>query len=256
MENVKPLDSSDFQVLIKKYSRFLIEIRKRLIFTVLAFVAGTTIGFIYFQNIIRLLVDVLSLKGVNVVFTSPFQFINLSISCGVATGLIIAFPLIIIQLMSFLRPALRPREYKMVLGLLPLCILLFIAGFSLGALIMKWQIEIFLNQSMSLGIGNVLDISHLLSVIIITSTLMGLVFQTPIILLLLLRIGILKHPNVSKARPWVYLGSFVFAILLPPDSILADVFLSLPLVILFELTLILDKILERKRTVQTVMKGV
>lgn len=247
MENIKSLDSPEIQAVISKYSRFLVEIKKRLIFTVLTFVAGTVIGFIYFQSIIRLLVDVLSLKGVNVVFTSPFQFINLSISCGIATGLIVVFPLIIIQLMSFLKPALRPREYKMVLGLLPLSLLLFVAGFFLGALIMKWQIEIFLNQSLLLGIGNMLDITHLLSVIIITSVLMGLIFQTPIVLLLLLRIGILKHPNIAKARPWVYLGSFIFAVLLPPDSILADVLLALPLIVLFELTLLLNKLLEKKK---------
>ena len=112
---------------------------------------------------------------------------------------------------------------------------------------MKWQIEIFLNRSVSLGIGNILDISSLLTTVIITSALMGIGFQFPLVLLLLMRIGIIKPHQLSKARKWVYLGSFLFAILLPPDSILADVLLSLPLIILFEITLILNRIFERRK---------
>ncbi len=100
---------------------------------------------------------------------------------------------------------------------------------------------------MSLGIGNVLDISRLLSTVFLTSVFMGIGFQFPLVLLLLMRIGIIKHTHLSKQRMWIYLGSFIFAVLLPPDSILADVLLSLPLIILFELTILLHRISERKR---------
>ena len=135
----------------------------------------------------------------------------------------------------------------MVVRFLPFSIFLFLIGFSIGAVIMKWQIEIFLARSVSLGIGNILDISGLLTTVFLTSAFMGIGFQFPIVLLLLLRIGIIKHHALSKKRLWIYLGSFIFALLLPPDSILADIFLSLPLIILFEFTLILNRILEKKR---------
>lgn len=205
------------------------------------------VGFIFYEQIIKFLIDLLSLKGINIVFTSPFQFINLSISCGVATGLVVAFPVLIAQVLSFLRPALRWKEYKTVVRFLPFSIFLFLIGFTFGAIIMKWQIEIFLTRSVSLGIGNVLDISHLLSTVLITSALMGVGFQFPLILLLLMRMGIIDRRQLSKKRPWVYLGSFIFALLLPPDSILADILLTLPLIILFEFTLMLNHLLQRKK---------
>jgi sec-independent protein translocase protein TatC len=135
----------------------------------------------------------------------------------------------------------------MVVRFLPFSIILFLIGFIFGALIMKWQIEIFLNRSISLGIGNILDISHLLSTVLLTSTLMGIGFQFPIILLLLMRMGIINSQQLSKQRRWVYLGSFIFAVLLPPDSILADILLSLPMIIIFEITLMLNHVFERKR---------
>lgn len=231
---------------LSKYSPYLLEIRKRILFILAVFAVAAFLGFVFYERIIKFLIDILSLKGINIVFTSPFQFINLAISCGVASGLVLVFPFLIYQILIFLRPALRKGEFKMLVGFLPFSIILFLSGFSFGFLIMKWQIEIFLTKSLSLGIGNILDISHLISTVLIVSALMGVAFQFPIILFLLMRIGIIKYSQLVKHRLWVYLGSFIFAILLPPDSILADVLLSLPLIVLFELTLILIKKTEAK----------
>lgn len=246
MANIKPVNSSQFKEIIEKYSPFFVEARKRLVVTIVIFVTSCFLGFFFYENIIRFLIGFLGLKGINIVFTSPFQFINLALSCGVATGLIISLPLLVFQILSFLRPALKNTEFKTVLDFLPFSFLLFLFGFLSGALIMKWQIEIFLERSISIGIGNILDISRLLTTVLLTSTFMGVGFQFPIVLLLLLRMGLTSRKQLASKRKWVYLGSFIFALLLPPDSILADVILSMPLIILYELTLLLDKFFERK----------
>lgn len=136
----------------------------------------------------------------------------------------------------------------MIVGFLPLTIILFIAGFSFGIAIMKWQIQLFLSNSQSLGIGNILDITNFLSTVLLVSGIMGITFQFPIVLFLLMRIGVLKHSQMSKQRLWVYLGSFIFSILLPLDSILADVLITLPVIIMFETTLLLNKLFERRKS--------
>jgi len=244
----KLIDSPELEAAINKYSPFLMEVKKRLFFIASIFVIAMIVGFAFYEQIVMFLVKFLSLQGVNIVFTSPFQFINLAISSGVATGLVAAFPLIIAQFLSFLKPALRKKEYKLVMNLLPFSIFLFLLGFIFGAIIMRWQVQIFLARSVSLGIGNVLDISRLLSVVMITSALMGVGFQFPILLLILMHFGIIKRHQLAKQRPWVLLGSFIFAMFLPPDSILADFLLSLPLVILFEITLLLNRIFESRKS--------
>lgn len=246
MNNIKPLASSDLAKIITKYSPYAKEVRKRVFVTLSIFAVATVLGFFYYENIIRLLIRALSLEGINIVFTSPFQFINLAVSCGVVTGLIVAFPVFVFQVLYFLKPALKRKEFVSLTRLLPFSLILFLIGFTFGALIMKWQIEIFLNRAVSLGIGNILDISGLLSTVFVTSALMGIGFQFPIVLLLFLRIGLIQPRQLRKYRRWVYLGSFMFALLLPPDSILADIILSLPLIILFEFTLILHKTLNSK----------
>ena len=246
MEDTPLIESSELKSAIDKYSPFLAEAKKRLIFTLCVFATATLTGFFFYEKIIRFLVDILSLEGINIVFTSPFQFISLAISCGIAFGLIVSFPLLVVQILSFLKPALRKIEYKMVIRLLPLSFLLFLTGLIFGFFIMKWQIKIFLDRSLALGIGNILDISRLLTTVLMTSVLMGIGFEFPILLNLLLRLGVVKRQQLTKIRPWIYLGSFVFAILLPADSILADILLSVPLIILFEITLILSKIQKEK----------
>jgi len=246
VENIGPLDSPEFKAFIKKYSSFLAELRRRIIFTLIFFLAAMFGGFVFYEQIIKFLIDILSLEGVNIVFTSPFQFINLAITCGVATGIVLSLPLLVIQILYFLKPALQRKEFKLVVRFLPFCFLLFITGFIFGAYIMKWQIEIFLTRSISIGIGNVLDVSNLLTTVVMTSVFMGVGFQFPIVLLLLLRLGIIKPKHLSRQRRWIYLGSFLFAILLPPDSILADVVLAMPLIVLFELTLMINRVYAKK----------
>ena len=240
MESIKPLEPSQLDAVIDRFSPFVKEVRRRLLFSVAVFVVTTLVGFIFYEKIIKFLIDILGLKGINIVFTSPFQFINLATSCGITVGLVFVSPLLVSQVMSFLKPALKKKEFRKIVGFLPFSIFLFLIGFTFGILIMKWQIQISLAKSISLGIGNILDISRLLTTVLLTSALMGLGFQFPIVLLLLMFIGVINRQQLGKLRPWVYLGSFIFAIVLPPDSVLADVLLALPFIFLFELTLLLN----------------
>lgn len=214
--------------------------------TLLVFAIATIGGFFFYEQILGVLIKAFSLDGINIVFTSPFQFINLAISCGVATGILVAFPLFIYEIVMFLRPALMRGEFRAILQSLPLSLVLFLVGFIFGLIIMKWQIEIFLNRSSSLGIGNILDVSSLLTTVFLTSALMGLGFQFPIILLILMRLKLLDRKMLSKIRPWVYLASFVFVLFLPPDSLIADFVLALPFIGLFELALFLNRVQDRR----------
>lgn len=233
---------------LNRFSPFLAEVRRRILITLTVFLLASFAGFAFYENIIRFLIGTLALGDTNIVFTSPFQFINLAVSCGLATGVVVVLPLVVIQILSFLKPALKNTEFNLIVRFLPFSVILFVVGFVFGAGIMKWQIDIFLSRATSLGIGNVLDISSLLSVVLLTSVLMGIGFQFPIILLILMRLGVISHTQLARQRKWVYLASFVFTLFLPPDSILADVVLAMPFILSFEVTLIINRVLERRRT--------
>jgi len=231
---------------IQLYFPFLMEVRRRLLFTVSVFLIASILGFFYYEPIIRFVISLINLEGVNIVFTSPFQFVNLAISSAFLVGIVVAFPLIIFQILSFLKPALKPKEFKLIIYFLPLGLLLFVFGFIFGFFIMRYVINLFYVKSLELEIGNLLDISSLLSQILVTSSLMGLAFQYPLVLTVLFRLGVVKLKMIEHQRPFVYLIILIFAALLPPTDILSLVLLSLPLAILFETTLILNKLFLRR----------
>jgi sec-independent protein translocase protein TatC len=107
---------------------------------------------------------------------------------------------------------------------------------------MKYVISLFYEKSVELQIGNYLDISFLLSKIVLTGILMGLAFQFPIVLTVLMRLKVVRYKDFVKQRIFAWSLSLIFAALLPPTDLLSLALLTLPLVMLFELTLILNRV--------------
>jgi sec-independent protein translocase protein TatC len=225
-----------------KFYPYLLEIRKRLLFVGSIFLVASIVGFFLYQNIITFVLNFFSLEGVNIVFTTPFQFFTLALSCGLVFGVIVIIPVLIFQLLNFLKPALEKREYRIIVNILPLAFVLVAAGFVYGVFVMKYLLQIFYQASVNLRVGNVLDIEKFLSNILMTGLLMGVAFLFPIVMTILMLLKIIKHSFFDKSRLYAYLIFVVFVILLPPPDLLSDAVLFMPLVLLFELTLILNRI--------------
>jgi sec-independent protein translocase protein TatC len=219
-----------------KYLSYLLEIRKRLLFVVSLFIVASAVGFIYYQKIISLFLGFFKLEGVNIVFTSPFQFFALALNSAFIVGFVISLPILIYQLLDFLKPALSPKEYRKIITLLPLAILLFAGGFIYGAAMIKYVLQIFYQVSTSLQIGNILDVQNFLSKVLSTGLLMGVAFLFPIVMTILMRLELASYKFFTDQRPIAYAIATIFVILLPPGDLRSDLFLVAPLVSLFELT--------------------
>jgi len=225
-----------------KYYPYLLEIRKRFLFVGSLFVIASIVGFAFYQKILTLILDFFSLEGVNIVFTTPFQFFTLALNCGLIVGVAVIVPILIFQLLSFLKPALQKKEYRIIVNILPLALVLLVAGFVYGVMVMKLLMQIFYQTSLSLQIGNMLDVENFLSKVLMTGLLMGIAFLFPIVMTVLMLLNVIKHSFFEKQRIYAYLISVIFVLLLPPPDLISDIILFAPLVILFELTLILNRI--------------
>lgn len=224
-----------------KYLPYLDELRKKMVWSVIIFLVTGVLGIIFSTKILNIFLKMFNFSGVNIVMTSPAQLVDLSIYTGLMVGIICLAPFLLYQLISFFKAAFTKKEYKLIKKIIPISLGLFLFGLVFGAWITQFVIVIFSNFSASFNVSNIWDIQKFFSQVIVTAILMGFVFEMPLILTVLIRMGIIKRRFLAKQRRYVYAAIVVFAVVLPPTDILSLVFITLPLFFLFEITLLLNQ---------------
>jgi sec-independent protein translocase protein TatC len=236
---------NELQKSIAKYGVYFEELRRRLFSLVKIFAVVFVAGIFSIGPILRLLIKYSSSIGVTVVATSPFQMVNLAMSVGFFIACIVTIPIFIYHLYSFLKPALLPKELKFFILSLPVGLGLFIFGFLYSSVMLYYAIKFISIANTSFGVVNYWDVSSFLSQVIMASIFFGLVFEFPIILTFIIRVGLLKVKYLRKNRRFAYAFIFIFVGLLPPPDIFTTFIQALPLVVLYEITIILNSIFSR-----------
>ncbi len=225
--------------LIYECQLYLTEARKRLLSTFIIFALAFLVGFTFFRQMIEWFFKIFNLGEVQIIITSPFQVFNLAVNTGLFLAIIASTPILIFSLVSFIRPALRKKERKLILPLLVSSLILFIVGFVFGLLLMRWVVLGFSQVFLTDKISNFWDIELFLSQILLTSAFLGLIFQFPLVLFFLVKLDLVKIKALKEKRPLIIVGAFVGVALLPPADGFSLVLMVLPVLILFELTLFL-----------------
>ena len=151
------------------------------------------------------------------------------------------FPYITYTLFSFIAPGLTKKEKKKILLSVPLSIFLFLSGFLYGIGIFYYGLEFLARLNMALGVANIWDLGMFISQIFLTASLLGILFEFPIFLTLLIRLGIFSVQFLRSKRKIAVLTVFVFVALLPPTDGISLIAMSVPLIGLYEATLLLNK---------------
>lgn len=219
------------------YYDYIEEIRKRLYRVAIIFFIFFIIAFIKAGAILKWIIGIFNLKDVAIVTTSPFQFLDLATKIGAYSGLFICMPFVIYYVYDFLKDGLSEREKKLFFVLLPTGLILFTMGFMYCFGILFFYLNTVSVLNLSFGIQNVWDINTFLSQVIIASICFGLVFQFPIILTFLIRIGMLNIDTLRNNRLYIICGIFIFVGFLPPPEIFSTLIQAFPLITLYQLTL-------------------
>lgn len=225
---------------IERFTPYLEEIQKKLFQVLVIFFSFGLIGAINYQPILRFVMRLFNLSGVNLVMTSPYQFISLAVNTGLTIGVAAALVPLLIHFINFMRPALSPSEYHLISRMIPTSVILFIVGFIFGVWVVQFVISLFSKTTLEFAIGNLWDIGHFFSQIILTGLILALVFQLPIVVTILLRFKIVKYDVLVKQRRYVYALLLLIAALMPPTDILSLILLTVPPLLLFEIALVLN----------------
>ncbi len=224
------------------------ELRKRIILTLAAFLLSLCGSFVYVQNIYAWLIRDLD-HELAVLGPSEILWVYFMISGVVAIALTI--PVAAHQIWLFVKPALSKKERKITLSYIPGLFILFITGLSFGYFVVYPTVLSFL-LSLSEGQFQTMFTSEKYFKFIINLTLpFGVLFEIPLVVMFLTSLDVINPMFLSKARKLSYFLLVVVSILITPPDFMSDILVTVPLLILYECSVTLSKIVYRKKLKQS-----
>ena len=230
----------------------LIELRRRLLYCVVAIVAAFGACYYFAEDIFAILVRPLLKAGQSrLIYTQIFEAFFVQVKVAFFAAMMIAFPVIANQLWQFVAPGLYRREKRALLPFLFATPLLFAAGASMAYFIAIPTALHFL-LSFQGNVGGVTQealpaIGNYLSFVMQFLFAFGLAFLLPVLLMLLERAGIVTRRQLIGARRYAIVGATAIAAVLTPPDLLSQILLAVPLCVLYEVAIIGIWFTERSR---------
>ena len=225
-------------------SSHLLELRTRLIRVLICLgilsVAGIPFASQIYAFVASPLLDILPVGSSMIAtqVTSPFMA---PLKLVLFTALLVTMPYLFYEIWMFMSPGLYKNEKSFVAPLMVSTILLFSAGVAFAYLVVLPIIFKFFIGVAPESIQVMTDINQYLSFVIKLIFAFGIAFEIPVATFLLIRTGIAKKESLVKARPYLIILFFVIGMLLTPPDIFSQLFLAIPMWILFELGLLFSK---------------
>lgn len=172
-------------------------------------------------------------------------------------GLVVSFPYVFYQIWSFIKPGLKQREKKMVNGLVFYVSLLFFLGILFGYFIVApLSVQFFGSYQISKQIENNFTIGSYMSTIFSTVFYSGLFFLLPVVSYILTKIGLINVSFLIKYRKHAIVAILILAAIITPPDIASQIIVSIPIIILYEIGILVSKRAERlaKKEAQTIQE--
>jgi sec-independent protein translocase protein TatC len=176
----------------------------------------------------------IQMKFQNTAVTGQFM---MSLSVSLMLGFILAFPYVLWELWKFIKPALRPSEIKMANGIVFWCSVLFFSGVAFSYFIVApYTINFFGNYKLSPMFENIITIDNYYDTMSNMILALGIVFELPILVYFLSRIGILTPEFLRAKRRYAFIILFILAEIITPPDLFSCLLVFIPLYILFEIS--------------------
>lgn len=224
------------------------ELRWRVIYSLIGIVIGTIIAWIFIDFFIeQILLLPAKESGLKLQNLKPFGQLFLYFQVAIIIGLILSFPNVVYQIWKFIAPALRQKEKKYIKWIVIFTTFCFLVGVVFAYFVMLPLTLKFAAQFGSPTIENNFSIDEYLSIILSIILGAGLVFELPMLSFFLSSIGILTPKFMRKYRRHSIVAIMILAAVLTPGTDpVSQLLLAIPLVILYEISILVSKIFQRK----------
>jgi sec-independent protein translocase protein TatC len=231
------------------------ELRSRLIKATLAVILFGIVGFVFRNEIIEFLTNSMyeaaertGAEATRATYTRPTDPLFVPLRIAVMTGVVLAAPVWIYQVWAFITPALYRNERRWAAAVIGAAVPMFGAGVAIALWIMPRAWEFLLSFTPTDLITNLIPFEEYLSFVIRIVMVFGIGFLLPIFVVLLNAVGVLRYETLASARRWVIVGIFAFgAVATPTGDPFTLIMLSTPMWLLFEVAIVVCRILDRRR---------
>jgi sec-independent protein translocase protein TatC len=228
------------------------ELRWRLLWGLLAIALGALAGFalVMYFDVLGILIEPIQpfLEGTKLKYLSPTDPFFITIQLALLVGFLLALPVLAYQVWGFLAPALLPSERRVIIPSLYLGLVLFAIG-----VLMAYQLVLPMTLRFTMGfqtesLEQSIVVGEYLSVVTRLLLAFGIVFELPIVILILSVLGVVTPEFLaSKRRHAIVAITVLSAVITPGDVITVTLMMMVPLVFLYEVSIVLSRIVTRKR---------
>lgn len=225
----------------------LTELRKRLIITLGIFVITLMIGFYFSTDILN------ALKSHEVASKVEWNIFNYTdgiiiyLQCAMIVALAFTVPVAMLQAWFFMRPGLSQKELKGTFIFIPAAFVLFVIGVAFAYIVLfPIMMQFMTNINESIGATETYGMKQYFSFMFGIIIPVAIIFEMPVIIPFLTKIGIINSALLRKSRKIAYIVLVIIGVSITPPDFISDFLIIIPMVLLFEISIILSSAIERK----------
>ncbi len=163
-------------------------------------------------------------------------------------GFVLAFPYVFWQFWKFAKPALKPNELKNTRGVIFWVSMLFFLGIIFGYFVIApYTVNFFANFSLDSNIQNIWTIGSYFNTIVPLILGVGLTFQLPLVMYFLAKVGVVSAAYLRRVRRYAILIMLILTGIITPPDMLSQIICTIPLIILYEVSILLCVKVEKKQ---------
>jgi sec-independent protein translocase protein TatC len=223
------------------------ELRWRILKSLIAIAVGGIIAFIFREQILKFLTYALPKNADmpthgQLITTGLAEGFTVFLKLSLAVGFLIALPVILYQVWAFISPGLYEREKKNAVPFIIIGLVLFIAGISLGFIVLQYPVRWLINFAADSFVPLVTADSYFTFTVFFLLAF-GIVFEIPLVLTFLAQIGLVTSQTLRRKRPVAYVGMWVAATFLTPGADpYSPIILGVAMTFLYELTIVFIRV--------------
>lgn len=223
------------------------ELRKRLIIVLVFFAIAMVASFFFVEPVIVYLQRASEAKELTMNAFRLTDPIKVYMQFAFAIALVLTAPVLLYQIWAFVSPGLYERERKVTLIYIPLSLFLFLSGVCFAYFVLFPYIVRFMEGlAADLGVQQMIGINEYFSFLLQLVLPVGALFQLPVIVMFLTRLGLITPMLLSKGRRYAYLVLLIIAAVITPPDMISQLIVMIPLSVLYEISIWISKIAYRK----------